>query len=341
LSHADVLLNQCKIASELIDGHQLSALDALARADQAIATVATLHPDLKTISESINSIVVETKEVAKDLCYLLERIDLNPERLSFLESRLRTISDLAKKHRVNPEDLVEVYQTLCEDLGQLKNSDERLQILQTEIAQLEKDYGQHAEALSKRRKKAAKKLSSAVTQNIQQLGMPQGKFEIALESAQEPTPYGLEKIVFLVSTNPGQPLKALAQVVSGGELSRISLAIQVITAQNNQTPTLIFDEVDAGVGGAVAEIVGQLLRKLGEVAQVFCITHLPQVASKSHHHFQVEKIMDQSNTVVAVRSLDAKQKIQEVARMLGGVKITAQTLAHAKEMLKGSNSGKL
>jgi DNA repair protein RecN (Recombination protein N) len=336
LSHADLLLNQCRVASEIIDGHRLSALDALNRADQAIASVVKYYPALQEMSESINSIVVQTQEVAKEIDHLLERVDLNPERLGFLESRLGAISDLAKKHRVNPEDLIEVYQTLCKNFSQLKSNDERLQILESEITRLEHDYDRCAEVLSESRKKAAQKLSLAVSKNIRKLGMPQGKFEIVFEPVEyrKPTLYGLEKVMFLVSANAGQPLRALIQVASGGELSRISLAVQVVTAQCHQTPTVIFDEVDAGIGGAIAEIVGQLLRELGQVTQVFCITHLPQVAAKSHYHLQVEKIMSRSNIVATVRFLNAEQKIQEIARMLGGLKITAQTLAHAKEMVE-------
>jgi DNA repair protein RecN (Recombination protein N) len=171
---------------------------------------------------------------------------------------------------------------------------------------------------------------------MQQLGMPGGRFEIALEPIKEEqiSPAGLERIEFMVSANPGQPLQPLAKVASGGELSRISLAIQVITALSNITPTLIFDEVDVGIGGGTATIVGQLLRQLGRNAQVLCVTHLPQVAALGEHHFQVHKATEKNQTNTTIKILNEEEKVNEIARMLGGVKITKQTLAHAKEMLE-------
>lgn len=171
---------------------------------------------------------------------------------------------------------------------------------------------------------------------MHQLGMPGGKFEIQLETIKESSinPHGLERIEFIVSANPGQPLQSLAKVASGGELSRISLAIQVITAQSNVTPTLIFDEVDVGIGGSTAAIVGQLLRQLGNSAQVLCVTHLAQVAANGHHHLQVNKSTEKNQTRTEIKLLNNEEKIQEIARMIGGMKITKQTLAHAKEMLE-------
>lgn len=338
LANADLLLGNCQMAINAIENDSqdnISAMSALNKAYQSIAALGELNPFLQNIAESINGIIIQTREASQDLRFLFEKIDLNPERLSFLESRLNTIYDLAKRHRVNPEEIPIIHKQKKAELDQLKNNDERLQMLQQEIEQLEKEYEKIANQLSKSRQKIAKKLSQAITKHIQSMGMPGGKLEISLEALEtdEPNSYGKEKVLFLVSTNPGQPLKPLTQVVSGGELSRISLAIQVITAQDDKTPTLIFDEIDVGVGGAIAEIIGRLLSDLGKITQVFCITHLPQVAACGHHHFQVEKKSDQSTTDTAMHYLTPEQRIQEIARMLGGLKITDQTLAHAKEML--------
>jgi DNA repair protein RecN (Recombination protein N) len=197
------------------------------------------------------------------------------------------------------------------------------------------DYQKAAEKLHASRLQATEKLNGLITENIQQLGMPNGRFSIAIvkTTADSPTPHGLDKIEFLVSANPGQPLQSLAKVASGGELSRISLAIQVITAQADATPTLVFDEVDVGIGGGTAEIVGILLRKLGQQAQVLCITHLPQVAAQGHHHLRIFKESHASETRSFIHFLDTNTRVEEIARMLGGVKMTKQTLAHAKEML--------
>lgn len=204
---------------------------------------------------------------------------------------------------------------------------------------LEKDYLTVATQLSNSRQKVAKKLSKNIQESMQQLGMPGGKFDIQLETIKDSSinPYGLERIEFVVSANPGQPLQSLAKVASGGELSRISLAIQVITAQTNVTPTLIFDEVDVGIGGSTAAIVGQLLRKLGNTAQVLCVTHLAQVAAQGHHHLQVNKFTEKNQTRTQINQLNGEEKIQEIARMIGGMKITKQTLAHAKELLELSS----
>jgi DNA repair protein RecN (Recombination protein N) len=220
---------------------------------------------------------------------------------------------------------------LMEELSQVNNIDAKLTQLQERLSTAENEYQKHAKQLSDNRQQAAKNLSKKVTQKMQLLSMQGGKFFVALEPMSIPNMYGLERVEFLVSANPGQPLQPLNKIASGGELSRIGLAIQVISAQN--TATLIFDEVDSGIGGSVAEIVGQLLKELGNKSQVLCITHLPQVASQGHHHLQVKKHTKNNVTQTTIQILSVAERIHEIARMLGGIKITGQTLAHAKEML--------
>ena len=214
----------------------------------------------------------------------------------------------------------------------LANADEYLNKLQEEKNRLWDDYLSLAQTLSETRKEKAEALSNYISDSMEHLGMHGGLFAIDV-STTEPSAYGIDKIEFYVTANPGQPLQALSKVASGGELSRISLAIQVITAKTEETPTLVFDEVDVGIGGQTAAIVGQLLRKLGETAQVLCITHLPQVASQGHHHLKIAKYSDDTTTHSDVRFLSKEERVSEVARMLGGIKITEQTIAHAKEML--------
>jgi DNA repair protein RecN (Recombination protein N) len=204
-----------------------------------------------------------------------------------------------------------------------------------ELASYARHYQEKAAELSALRQHAASRLAEAVQVEMQTLGMPGGRFSIQLQAsnAEELQPYGLEQVEFLVSANPGQPLKSLAKVASGGELSRISLAIQVITAQTSRVPTLVFDEVDVGIGGPTAEVVGQLLRRLGERGQVLTVTHLPQVAAQGHHHLFVHKQRDSAETRTAVANLDTAQRVEEVARMLGGVDLTEESLQHARKMV--------
>jgi len=217
----------------------------------------------------------------------------------------------------------------------LNANDEAIERLENELSSYARHYQDKARELSDLRQGSAPTLASAVEQEIQRLGMPGGRFSIELRpnTSKELLPNGLEQVELLVSANPGQPLKALAKVASGGELSRISLAIQVITAQTSRVPTLVFDEVDVGIGGPTAEIVGQLLRRLGERGQVMTVTHLPQVAAQGHQHLFVHKVRDSDATRTAVSKLSKTERVEEVARMLGGIDLTKESLAHAKKMV--------
>jgi DNA repair protein RecN (Recombination protein N) len=220
-----------------------------------------------------------------------------------------------------------------QELGMLQGDSFDVEAIEGELGKARDDFLFSAGELSLKRQQTATRLSEQITQVMQQLGMENGCFVIDVESDQEPTTNGIDGIRYLVSTNPGQAPKSLAKVASGGELSRISLAIQVIMSESSRIPTLIFDEVDSGVGGGIAEIVGKKLRLLGHGRQVLCVTHLPQVASQAHHHFRVEKTSAAGTTSTAVVALDEAERLEEIARMLGGVKITEQSRAHASEMI--------
>jgi DNA repair protein RecN (Recombination protein N) len=251
------------------------------------------------------------------------------------------LHDLARKHHCKPDELPELREQLRAELDSLEHADRDLAELQARLDTQINDYREAAQRLSASRLKAARKFGKQVRADLQQLGMPGGVFEVVINHDRDRSfsPHGMDNIEFMVSTNPGQPPSQLSKVASGGELSRISLAIQVICLKNEQIPTLIFDEVDTGIGGGVAEIVGQKLRALGDGHQVFCVTHLPQVAALAATQIQVSKLTGDDTTRTRVRHLDREERIDELARMLGGVKITSQTRKHAQEMLAQGQSG--
>ena len=323
------VIDQC---SESDSGNVLSALTSSLNRLGA----ATNSP--KALSEAANLIAsaqIQVEEAVGELNRFLDNFDADPMRLQALEERLDTIYTLARKHRVHPTELPHLQQRLMEEIEGLNASDESIERLGEELAAFAQHYKEKARELSGLRQQAAQQLAGAVEQEIQRLGMPGGRFCIELTPTEgaDLSPHGLEQIELLVSANPGQPLKALAKVASGGELSRISLAIQVITAQTSRIPTLVFDEVDVGIGGPTAEIVGQLLRRLGERGQVLTVTHLPQVAAQGHHHLFVHKVRNSDTTHTAVASLGKRERVEEVARMLGGIDLTKESLAHARKMV--------
>ncbi|MFS0825864.1 DNA repair protein RecN [Pseudomonas phoenicis] len=341
LTNAEALFGICRQVidqcSENDSGNVLSALTGSLNRLGAVADAP------KALNESVNllaSAQIQIEEAVGELNRFLDNFDADPARLQALEERLDTIYTLARKHRVHPTELPQLQQRLLQELEGLNASDESLEQLGEELAAYAKHYKEKAGALSALRNKAAVELAQAVEQEIQRLGMPGGRFQIMLQplGGQELSPYGLEQIELLVSANPGQPLKALAKVASGGELSRISLAIQVITAQTSRIPTLVFDEVDVGIGGPTAEIVGQLLRRLGDRGQVLTVTHLPQVAAQGHHHLFVHKVRNSDTTHTAVSHLGKRERVEEVARMLGGIDLTKESLAHARKMVVTSKS---
>jgi DNA repair protein RecN (Recombination protein N) len=303
-------------------------LDDLQRYDSAI------EPILKMLNES----AIQLDESANELRSHLDNLDMDPQRLEWVDNRLGQIHDLSRKHRINPKELNTLYANLSEELKQLLDASDTSSNLDELISKAEQAYNDVAAKLSQGRKKAAAKLQKLVSENIHQLGMPNGKFHIEFTVLEDISPAGMERVEFMVTMNPGQPLKPLTKVASGGELSRISLAIHVITASTGRIPTLIFDEVDVGIGGGTAEVVGRMLRDLSADRQVLCVTHQPQVASLGHQHLLVNKFTSKNSTNATVSELNLKQRTDEVARMLGGIEITAQTLSHAKEMIKRSLS---
>jgi DNA repair protein RecN (Recombination protein N) len=291
----------------------------------------------------LNEAGVQVDEVAARLHQYLDSLEVDPQRLEWLEGRIAALHDLSRKHQVRPEELPAVLARLRTELGDIEDFDANLEKLDKDIAAARAAYLKLAQSISGERRTAAGKLGKEVGKEMQGLGMPGGRFEVVLTALPkgEISAHGLERIEYQVSANPGQPLKALSKVASGGELSRISLALQVVTARIGRVPTLIFDEVDVGIGGGVAEIVGAQLRTLGDARQVLCITHLAQVAAQGHHHLQVTKETAAHTTVTHIGALSPKERVHEIARMLGGVEITRQTLDLAAEMLSrvGENAG--
>ena len=339
LSNAEQLLGTCRqvleLCSESDAGNVLSALTA------SLNRLGTFSNQPGALSEATNllaSAQIQVEEAVGELNRFIDHFDADPQRQQQLEDRLDSIYSLARKHRVQPGDLSKLQQRLLDELESLNADDEAVERLSDELAAYARHYQEKASELSQLRQAAASTLAGAVEVEMQRLGMPGGRFSIQLspQNIDSLQPNGLELVEFQVSANPGQPLKGLAKVASGGELSRISLAIQVITAQTSRVPTLVFDEVDVGIGGPTAEVVGQLLRRLGERGQVLTVTHLPQVAAQGHQHLFVHKQRGSEETRTAVATLDAEQRIEEVARMLGGLDLTEESLAHARKMLAAS-----
>ena len=329
-------------AASLIEGAQ-EALNTISESDTSpmlsqltaltlkLGKLADIDAALKPVVEALEPARIQLQEAVYSLNDYLGRVELDPARLHEVEARLDAIHSTARKFRVAPENLPQEYAMLSTQLKQLADASD-LDALRAQEEKLKAAYLDVAKRLSKARAKAAKALSEAVSAAMQDLSMAGGRFEIALTPC-EPAAYGIDQVEFMVAAHAGTSLRPLAKVASGGELARISLAISVITSSATATPTLIFDEVDSGIGGAVAEVVGRLLKRLGQDRQVLCVTHLPQVASQANQHFQVSKRSIDGRTLSNIDALDAKSRIEEIARMLGGLEITATTRKHARELL--------
>jgi len=330
-----------QLLESLEDREDNAASTVIARAVSELDELRDVDSQLGELSDGLNGALAEIQEAVSGLRSYLSGIDADPARLQEVETRIGTLLDFARKHHIKPEQLLEKHQQLRDELDNLEHAETRLEGLQEDIAAKLANYKKLAKKLTTSRTKQAALLSKKVTEHMQELGMPGGRFEIELDARDEnmPSALGMERIVFTVSANPGQPAKALNKVASGGELSRISLAIQVVLADNVHIPTLIFDEVDVGIGGGVAEIVGSRLRALAENRQVLCVTHLAQVAAQAHSHLQVSKTRDKNSTGTEITTLDETGRGKEIARMLGGVEITKQTLAHAEEMIERAKAG--
>ena len=313
--------------------------DAHALASRALNLLRAALPfdtALRPAADLLAEACIAVKEAGVQLADYIDSPETDPARLEQVERRLAVIEDLARKHRVRAEELPAVQAGLRDELTALEHADTTLGELDARIVALEASWTQAAGQLTRARRVAAEGLSRAVTELMQSLGMPGGVFEVAVDASPTSTPAadGADAIEFRVSANPGQPPRAVARVASGGELSRISLAVQVAAAHHVTRTCMIFDEVDAGVGGAVAEMVGRQLAALARRGQVLCVTHLPQVASQADHHIRVVKLTDGRTSRISVTALGANERVEELARMLGGVEITAAARRHAREMLE-------
>ncbi len=292
--------------------------------------------DLQTTSQSLEEAFTIISECADDLRNYADSIEIDAEELFQTEERLASIDQISRKHKVSPNELIALHEKISQELASLTQPEYDIDTLQSMLEKTENDYKALAKKISSKRISVAKKLSTDITKALAKLGMEKARVEIDInyDDTATPTTFGLDSIVFNVQTNPGQKMLPLSQVASGGELSRISLAIQMIAVDKLDVPVLIFDEVDSGVGGAVAEVVGRELRTIGEHRQVMCITHLAQVAANAHHHYRVNKQSEQSDTASAIEYLDQAERITEIARMIGGVTLTENTFLHAQEMLE-------
>lgn len=332
---AELLEGAQAVTYALADDDEASVSAALARALARLETLGEYDARLGAIAGLLNEAYIQIDEAAAQLRQYQDGLELDPQRLQAVEQRLGTAHELARKHHVTADQLPAILEQLRTELSEIEHADENVDALKEKIAHARAECLTLAGTLSRKRKTGAHRLNEAVTAQMQVLGMPGGRFEIALValSQEQLGAFGLEQIDFLVSANAGQPAKPLSKVASGGELSRISLALQVAAAGAGRIPTLIFDEVDVGIGGKVAQIVGGQLRRLGQDRQVLCVTHLAQVAAQADQHLQVSKRQRAGTTFTDIQPLAKKERVQEIARMIGGIEISEQTLAHAREML--------
>ena len=309
--------------AESLINNSVKSLESLIEFDHALK-------DAKNLLEEAS---IQSSEAADYLRRYCSSIEFDPEKNRRLDERINTIKTIARKHRVEPSELHTVYEKIKNELNELKNIEANHKNLNRDIDEAKNHYTKLAKELSRLRIISSNKLSKAVTKAMSSLGMPDGQFNINITSNNAISSHGMDDVIFLLSANPGQAPQSIAKIASGGELSRMSLAIQVIASEGNYIPTMVFDEVDSGVGGAVAEMVGRRLSELGVNRQVLCVTHLPQVASQANSHFRINKLSDGKSTKVHVTQLNEDSRIGEIARMLGGIEVTERTRDHAAEML--------
>lgn len=333
LSHAASLLEGAQEAlTVLSEAEEHPIISQLSSLNQKLGKLAAVDSGMQVVVDLIEPARIQLQEAVYAINDYLDRVDLDPERLRSVESRMEAIHSAARKFRVTEEELPDEHARQAERLAQLADASD-IEGLRKQEQKLKNAYLDVAKKLSTVRARTGRQLADAVTKAMQELSMTGGRFDIALNPC-EPGVHGVEQVEFLVAGHAGVAARPLAKVASGGELARISLAISVITSKAATTPTLIFDEVDSGIGGAVAEVVGRLLRRLGQERQVLCVTHLPQVASQGGQHFQVAKrTLANGKTASRIDVLDSGARVEEVARMLGGLEITATTRQHARELL--------
>ncbi|MGK0442232.1 MAG: DNA repair protein RecN (Recombination protein N) [Pseudohongiellaceae bacterium] len=334
-ANAEGILLSSHHALALCKEGELNVISILNQAVKSLANIPVKSTGLTEAEQLLNSALIQTEEASDEIEQHINSFDVDPERLQKVEQRLNQMYEIARKHRVKAKDLTALHGRLQNELNDIAGSDEEIVQLHQQTKQLGEQYQTLADKLSKKRKAAASKLKKQVEAQLKELAMSncQLSIELAARDNNAPHAHGQEDIQLLISTNPGQPAQPLSKTASGGELSRISLAIQVVTAKTSAIPTMVFDEVDVGVGGATAEVVGNLLQQLGQQGQVLCVTHQPQVASKGHQHLYVSKSTSKKAVSTQLDELAAEGKIEEIARMLGGIDITDNSRAHAKEML--------
>lgn len=336
LSNSSELLDGCQqLAMLLSQDDEVNVLSMLSQGSKKLSELLEYEPKLQSAYDLIQEAIIQVEEAGHQLSHSADQFEIDPEEFAQLEQRLSMSLDLARKHQVSPEQLPELHLKLAEELAQMASMDELLIQIDEQIATSWQTYQSVAARLSQSRQRQAKQLSHLLEKSIRQLSMPKAKCQLdIIADPEHPSPNGWDKAELLVTTNPGQPLQPLNKVVSGGELSRISLAIQVICAENIQVPTLIFDEIDVGISGPTAAVVGQMLRLLGQSNQVLCVTHLPQVAGNGHQQLRVSKKQQKQSTETTMDVLNGDQRIEELARLLAGDEITEVTLANARELLK-------
>jgi DNA repair protein RecN (Recombination protein N) len=327
------------------DSHNLLAIceqaegfnlrDSLNKALSILANIEYKPDALKITEELLQGGLIQIEEAINEISHHIDRFEADPQRLQIVEEQLSAIFQLSRKHRVNPDQLETTLQTLEAELKNLIGGSENINALEAKLADLASSYEKSAKQLSSKRKAASKAMSKDINRQLQKLSMEGAELLVQLSPVNnsEYRSRGLEETEFLLATNPGQPHKMLAKIVSGGELSRVSLAIQVVAASHSTMPTLVFDEVDVGIGGSTADIVGQLIKQLGERGQVISVTHQPQVAAHAHHHYRASKVIEDNSAESLMAPLNQQQRVEELARMLGGAKVTKQTLSHASELL--------
>ena len=335
LANAGELIGQCdNLLHIFCENERFNIQQALASAQQLLSR-SILSDAVPQLGDMLDGALIQIAEATSDLQRYRDHVNIDPERLAEVEQRLNILYELARKHRVQARELPALHETLHTELATLLDSDGAISRLQQQQLAHEQQYQKEAKSLTLKRQKAASILGKQVNAQLALLKMAHCRFEIALQTHENNDPHnlGAEQIEFLISTQPDTPARSLARVASGGELSRISLAIQVVAASTSQIPTLVFDEVDVGIGGATAVVVGQLLRQLGERGQVLCVTHQAQVAAQAHQHLLVSKQLTSKRMETTLVQLSDEQRIDEIARMIGGEKITKQSRAHAQEML--------
>jgi DNA repair protein RecN (Recombination protein N) len=335
LSNTTLLGELCGQAMDLLQDGNHAVLSQITQATNVIEQLTSNDDATQDVAELLSSARIQLEEAVDTLRHYQHTIEPQPERLQELDTLLSGAHQLGKKHQIDLSELSTLEAKLRDEFDELQSIDDSIDAIETDLAKLAESHAKAANKLTDKRKKASVQLSEHLTRAMQTLGMKGGKFDIEVSprKLENPTANGNDLVVFKVSANPGAAPRSMTDVASGGELSRLSLAVQLITSARHRVPTLIFDEVDTGVGGGVAETVGQQLRQLGDRCQVLCVTHLPQVAAQGHHHIRVSKKSSDNKTLAESRVLSDDESLEEIARMLGGVKITDRTRDHAREML--------